>query len=172
MQSNASTILALMFGGSIGWSMPWDTNKIEVPDPKPQQPVTAAIKVLSDKRTNVVAHGEHLVVFVRMRIFPSFHIYGLNKSGTENTPTRLKLTLPNGLKTKLDWTAPEPINKGKARIYEQEVTFTNTLALNNKVALGKHTIKCELEYQVCDEELCWPPAKLDLAADIEVLPSN
>lgn len=136
------------------------------PAPKPEadRPVTAAIVM----EPAAIAPGGAATLVVKVRILPLFHIYGLNKSGNENTPTTLKLTLPNGLKLKGNWKAPEPGKSGKARIYEDEVIFRATLAAAKKISSGKHIIKCEMEYQVCDEQLCWPPAKLDLVTEVQV----
>jgi hypothetical protein len=146
--------------------------RIDVAAPTHEQPVTAAMAIVNAKGSNVVTRGEQCVVLVRVRILPLFHIYGLNKSGTDNTPTRLKLALPNGVKAVRDWTAQEPKKAGKALIYEEEITFVTTLMVGKKSPQGKHAIKCQIEYQVCNEELCWPPAKIDLAAEIEVLASK
>ena len=138
-------------------------------DPESSKPVTASFTVIPQK----IAPGKSADLLVTVRVLPTYHIYGLNKSGSENTPTTLQLQLPKGMKLKGDWKAPEPKKgKGKSRIYEEGVVFRGTLALGKSVAPGKHTIKCEMEYQVCDEELCWPPAKLDLATEIEVVASK
>ena len=147
--------------------------RIDVAAPTHGQPVTAAMAIVNAKGSNAVTRGEQCVVLVRVRILPLFHIYGLNKSGTDNTPTRLKLALPKGVKAVRDWTAQgEPKKAGKARIYEEEITFVTTLMVGKKSPAGKHMIKCQIEYQVCNEELCWPPAKIDLAAEVEVVASK
>jgi hypothetical protein len=138
-------------------------------DPETTKPVTATFAATPDK----IAPGKSASMRVKVSVLPSYHIYGLNKSGSENAPTTLKLQLPKGMKLKENWKAPEPKKgKGKGRIYEDEVIFEATLLVGEKVASGKYTIKCEMGYQVCDEELCWPPAKLDLAAEIEVVASK
>jgi hypothetical protein len=142
---------------------------VKAADPESSKPVTAAFAVVPEK----VIPGKTAEVIVKVRIFPLHHIYALNKSGSENTPTTLQLRLPKGMKLSGAWKAPEPKRaKDKSRIYEEEVVFRATVAVAKSIAPGKHTIKCEMEYQVCDEELCWPPAKLHLATEIEVLPSK
>ena len=135
---------------------------------EPGKPVAATLTI----EPATVAPGATANVSVKVRIQPLFHIYGLNKSGTENAPTTLKLTLPEGLKLKGNWTAPESKRSGKARIYRDEVVFSAVLDVSKKVRVGKRTIKCTMEYQVCDEEVCWPPATLDLATEVEVLASK
>jgi len=173
MRSSATVLLFVLccFGA-------WATSvgrpiRIDVAAPTHEQPVTAAMVILDAKGSNAVRRGEHCVVWVRVRILPLFHIYGLNKSGTDNAPTRLKLAFPKGVKAVRDWTAQgEPKKAGKALIYEEEITFVTTLMVGKKTPQGKHAINCQIEYQVCNEELCWPPAKIDLAAEVEVVALN
>jgi DsbC/DsbD-like thiol-disulfide interchange protein len=137
--------------------------------PESGPPVTAILAATPDK----IAPGKSADLVVKVRVLPLYHIYGLNKSGNENIPTTLRLQLPKGMKLKGEWKAPEPKKgKGKSRIYEDEVVFRATLAIDKAMASGKHTVQCEMAYQVCDEELCWPPAKLNLATEIEVVASK
>ena len=142
---------------------------LKVPDPEASRPVTAVLAAVPEK----LAPGKTATLLVKVRILPLHHIYALNKSGSENVPTTLKLQLPQDVALKGAWKAPEPKKaKDKARIYENEVVFYGTLSIAKAAAPGKHTLKCELEYQVCNEELCWPPAKIDLATEIEVVTSK
>jgi hypothetical protein len=142
---------------------------VKAPNPEASKPVTAALGIVPEK----IVAGKTATLLIKVRILALHHIYALNKSGSENTPTSFQLQLPKGMKLNANWKAPEPKKgKGKSRIYEEEVIFEAPVLVGEKVSAGKHTIKCEMAYQVCDEELCWPPAKLNLAAEIEVLPSN
>jgi hypothetical protein len=171
---NSAAILVVVLCCNVAWGASIGPPiRIDVAAPTHEQPVTAAMTIVNDKGSNVVRRGELCVVWVRVRILPLFHIYGLNKSGTDNAPTRLKLAFPKGVKAVRDWTAQgEPKKTGKALLYEEEITFVTTLMVGKKSPQGKHAIKCQVEYQVCNEELCWPPAKIDLAAEVEVVASN
>src|SRR5213594_1734832 len=114
---------------------------IKVADPEANKPVTAALAVVPPK----ASAGKPATVLIKIRIFPLHHIYALNKSGSENTPTTLKLELPKGIALKGDWKAPEPKKgKDKSRVYEEEVVFRGTLAIARSVTSGRHNIKCEL----------------------------
>jgi hypothetical protein len=140
---------------------------VKVAVPEASKPVTAAVAVVpqNDRKTAMLV--------VKVRIFALHHIYGLDKSGSENTPTTLKVDLPKGIAFKGAWQVPDPKKgKGKSRIYEEEVVFRRQFMIDRSVAPGRYPIKCELAYQVCDEELCWPPATIPLSTDIEVLPSK
>src|SRR5688572_3499246 len=102
-------------------------------DPESSNPVTATFAVSPDK----IIPGKSADLLVKVRVLPLYHIYGLNKSGSENTPTTLQLQLPKGMKLKGDWKAPEPKKgKGKARIYEDEVVFRGTLAVTKSIPAG------------------------------------
>jgi hypothetical protein len=142
---------------------------VKVSAPEVHKPVTAALAVVPPGATA----GKTGMLVVKVRIFTLQHIYALDKSGSENTPTTLKVDLPKGLSFKGRWKAPDPKNgKGKSRIYEDEVVFRRPFVIDRSVPTGRYPIKCELAYQVCDEELCWPPATIPLSTEIEVLPSK
>src|SRR5437867_4413341 len=129
---------------------PDPAKSVKVSAPEASKPVTAALAVVPQSAR------KSAVLLVKVRIFPLHHIYALDKSGSENTPTTLKTDLPRGITFKGQWEAPDPKKgKGKSRVYEEEVIFRRKLVIGNSVAPGKYTIKCEMGYQVCDEELCW-----------------
>jgi hypothetical protein len=140
---------------------------VKVSAPEASKPVTAALAVVPQSAR------KSAVLLVKVRIFPLHHIYALDKSGSDNTPTTLKVDLPKGMNFKSRWEVPDPKKgKGKSRVYEEEVVFRRKLMIGNSVAPGKYPIQCEMGYQVCDEELCWPPATIPLSAEIEVLRSR
>src|SRR5258705_633092 len=142
---------------------------VKVPAPEASKAVTAVLAVVPQSGTA----GKSALLLVKVRIFSLHHIYGLDKSGSENTPTTLKVDLPKGITLKGGWEAPEPQKgKDKSRVYHDEVVFRRQLKIANSVAPGRYPIKCEMGYQVCDEELCWPPATIPLSAGLEVLPSK
>jgi DsbC/DsbD-like thiol-disulfide interchange protein len=135
---------------------------------EPRTPVAATMTV----QPATVSPGGTANLSIKVRIQPLFHIYALNKSGNENTPTTLDVTLPEGFKLKGDWKAPAPKKSGKARIYRDEVILNAAVNVTRKARSGKHPIKCAMQYQVCNEEVCWPPATLDLATEVEVVASK
>src|SRR5213593_924220 len=95
---------------------------VKVSVPEASKPLTAAIAVVPQNA------GKTAMLLVRVRIFPLHHIYALDKSGSENTPTTLKVDLPKGITFKGRWEAPDPkAGKGKSRVYHDEVVFRRKL---------------------------------------------
>jgi DsbC/DsbD-like thiol-disulfide interchange protein len=113
--------------------------------------------------------GESFELLVRLRIAGEHHINPLNEAEKPFIPTTLKLTLPEGIESVGDWTAPEP---GKARsgakIYTDSVLFRRRLKILENAKQGTLSLKGELEYQACTSELCWPPKTISLLTTIVV----
>ncbi|MEW6306152.1 MAG: carboxypeptidase regulatory-like domain-containing protein [Verrucomicrobiota bacterium] len=143
---------------------------LEVPaaEPSEKQSVTAGLRAAYTK----ISPGGAVAIYVRARIAPGYHIYGLDRSGGDNVPTTLKLILPKGVTTAGNWTAPPPrMNADKTRVYAKEVTFQRLLNIGKDVPPGPLNIKCDLNYQVCNEQACWPPATIPLEISLDVISS-
>ena len=84
-------------------------------------------------------------------------------------PTSLKLTLPDGLKSTGDWTGPSPErDKDGVEIYTGAAVFRRALKADAGAAPKRYSIGVELEYQVCNNEMCYPPKKVELQATVEI----
>ena len=78
--------------GEIGDAKP--QVKLFAPEPTRAEPVKAAMQSSAES----VAPGAKFEVLVQARIFPGFHIYGMDPKVSPFIPSALKLTLPDGLK--------------------------------------------------------------------------
>ena len=143
-----------------------DSLAFPVAEPSRIEPVTAAMKV--DRET--VRAGESFEVLVRVRIAAGHHIYSSNTLGGPFTPTTLDLILPADLEPVGKWGAPRPTTtKTGERIYSDSILFRRSLKVRLNTPPGPLSIKGELRYQACNEELCWPPGKIGVSTSVAVV---
>jgi hypothetical protein len=149
--------------GEIGDAKP--PVKLFAPEPTRAEPVKAAMQSSAES----VASGAKFEVLVQVRILPGFHIYGMDPKVSPFIPTTLKLTLPDGLETAGDWTGPNPErDQAGVEIHTGAAVFRRALRARAGAAPKKCSIGVELEYQVCNDEMCYPPKKVELNATVEI----
>lgn len=149
--------------GEIGDAKP--QAKLFAPEPTRAEPVMAAMESSAES----VAPGAKFEVRVQARIFSGFHIYGMDPKVSPFIPTALKLTLPDGLVADGDWKGPSPEHdKDGVEIYTGAAVFRKALKANATAAPKKYSLGVELEYEVCNNEMCYPPKKVELQATVEI----
>ena len=146
--------------GEIGNAKP--QAKLFAPEPTRAEPVQAAMQ----SSVESAAPGEKFEVLVQARIFSGFHIYGLDPKVAPFIPTALKLTLPDGLEAAGDWKGPNAEqDKAGVEIYTGTAVFRRALQVRAGAAPKKCSLGVELEYQVCNDEMCYPlQATVEIAA--------
>ncbi len=138
--------------------------EIAVTAPTGTNRVTAAAVFLPSQ----AAPGDEVTLFVRVRVAPGHWIYAPGKSDSANLPTALENSWPVVFHRFGAWTLPEPKVKSGARILMGDVLFQRRVQVEESAAGGQVKLPLKLTYQVCNEALCWPPAYLNLAADLEI----
>ena len=110
--------------------------KSVAPEPKPGDPVRAAMKSSTDS----VKAGEPFELIISVRIAYGYHIYGLDAMVPPFVPTGIKLTLPQGIEANGEWVVPTP-RKDKAgdAIYTESVLFRRALKARPE-AVGKFSV--------------------------------
>lgn len=132
--------------------------------PSSSQPVTAAMKTTPTE----VRAGEIFEILVRVEIAGAHHIYASNVVG-KPFPISLNVTFPGGIEASGDWIAPAPSRtKTGELVYTDCVSFRRSLKVGSNVPGGPLSIKGELLYQACTEELCWPPRTIKLSSSVTV----
>jgi hypothetical protein len=53
-------------------------------------------------------------------------------------------------------------------IYTGAAVFRKALKANATAAPEKYSLGVELEYEVCNNEMCYPPKKVELQATVEI----
>lgn len=133
------------------------TNKPEERSANKSAPV-----VLKANLTPAAGTDSQWSLAVTLTIQPGWHIYAPGAKVNSARATEVQLQLPDGIEAVGDWEMPvaSPSPKDPAvSIYTGSVTFTRTLKIANPSA--RQTLKVEVPYQVCNDKLCLPPAKLE-----------
>jgi len=134
--------------------------------PSHAEPVTAAM--MTDCQTTRA--GETLELSVRVRIAGGYHIYSNRPPHGPFSPTTLVLRLPEELEAVGDWLASSPTTtKTGEEVYIESVLFRRRLKVRSNAGHKVLSIKADLLYQACNDELCWPPGKIRLSASVAVV---
>ena len=136
-----------------------------LPKPSSSQPVMAAMKAEPPE----VLAGEAFEISVRVEIASAHHIYASNVLGKPFVPATLDVTLPRGVEAVGKWIGPEPTRRRNGDlVYTDSALFRRPLKVHANAPAGPLSIKGELSYQTCTEELCWPPRTIQLSSSIRV----
>jgi hypothetical protein len=104
---------------------------------------------------------------------PSWHNCAAGGSTGPGVATTLKLDLPKGVKTAVEWSYPDPtVGPDRQMIYEGSLALRRQLRIGSDAPAGPMSLTCELGYQACDPVSCRPPTKLQLVARDEVVMSG
>ena len=139
---------------------------IQVTAPSAKQRVSAAVALQPAN----AAPGEIVTVFIKVRIAEGHWIYALDKSGSENLPTRIEAKLPREIQQDGPWRGPEPkLKPDGARAIAGEALFSSRVLVEGYARSAKHKLLLKLEFQVCNDLVCWPPETIDMEAELEVV---
>ena len=117
------------------------------------------------------ASGQSVIVKVKLRIGPGYWIYGLDDSGTISVPTTLQLPARTSpLRPTGPWRSSAPkIKADGSRIYAGEVVFERPFVIEPG-AKGEKKLPISIQYQVCNELVCRPPATISVEVVLKNLP--
>ena len=128
--------------------------------------------------------GEAVTLRVTAKLRPGWHIFQHAKAwdGDGPKPTLFDAFDLAGLVAKGDWVSSrEPIRKKdpnfpnleKVEFFEGEVTWSLPVEVLAGTAAGSKTLKVQVGYQICSNELCNPPGQWTLpAATLAVAPGG
>jgi Disulphide bond corrector protein DsbC len=140
---------------------------IVVADPSPSEPVTALMTI----RPKCATVGETVDLLVHIRIARAHFIYSKDDAGGPFVPVAVKATLPEGVEPISDWRLPTPEKgRGNSLVYRDSVLLRRSLKVVSSSSPRSLTVRGELQYQVCTDELCWPKGKLELSAPLMIQP--
>jgi len=124
-----------------------------------------------------VPRGRAVELAVVARIRSGFHINSHKPTDEYLIPTALSADLPPGLRLLDTVYPPGQIRKFKfapdgLSVYENGVTLRMKLEAAADAPLGQRKVPLLLHYQACNDEVCLPPVKLPLTAEIEIAPAG
>jgi hypothetical protein len=115
--------------------------------------------------------NEMVTLYIKARVAEGHWIYALEDSGTSNLPTSIDASVQRALKKESDWQSPPPKTKDDgSRTLSGDIIFRRRFLVERNARPGTQSIPIELEFQVCNDALCWPPDKIRLQTTLEVLP--
>jgi hypothetical protein len=139
--------------------------EIAVTEPSPSEPLTAMMTI-QPKRAAV---GETALVLVHIRIASAHFIHAKDEAGGPFVPLAVDITVPDGVEPIGDWQFPNPEKgRGNSLAYRNSVLLRRSLRVVSNAAPRTLTLKGELQYLVCTDELCWPLGKLKLSAPLMI----
>lgn len=145
------------------------TDTIEVPSipveaPTQAQPVTAAMQRQRVSEDKGVATWN---VWIKLSIARGHYIYAPDSKEGPFRPLAVEMPLPDNGAIVSDWKFPASNDHGGSAVYYDSVMFYRQLRVPKETKLDATLI---LHYQVCNEDVCYPPAKLQLAGSNGDLP--
>jgi hypothetical protein len=132
-----------------------------VPEPSPSEPVRAVMACRPSGRVTAE-------LLVAVRIARAHYLHAEADHGGTFTPLGMEATLPAGIEFAGDWAFP-PAEAGRAGV----AVYRNFVLLRRSLRVASPppktlTVTGVLRYQACNDELCWPPGKMELSAPISI----
>lgn len=110
------------------------------------------------------AAGTTFDVTVNVEVEEGWHVYDLD-GPAPYADTTLELSLPEGLEAVGEWREPASVAHpdGGLRVWIGSVAFAHEVRVVGPTQAGA-SVAATLGYQVCNEDLCHPPAEVTLTA--------
>ena len=137
-------------------------------DPDPRHPDAAEMATAPAR----ARPGDEVVVTVRIRLAPGWHVAAPGEAGGPGAPTTLSLDLPAGVEPAGPWESP-PVEVVAGRATRADsFACRRRLRIEPGAAPGGLTIGCHLRFQACDPVRCLPPTTFTLATRATVDPPS
>lgn len=136
----------------------------KLPEATSENPVVAVAWLTPDE----LAAGQLAELRVRVHIAPG-HLLYLPGAAADAPGIPVSLNLKQGdiLIFASDWDLPA--GDGNKRL-TGDVEFRRKVRVAPRATPGPRDVTCDLRYQACTSELCWPPRTLNLVASLVVKP--
>lgn len=122
-----------------------------------------------------ITRGSSGNVDLMFRVAPGYHINSNKPSSELLIPTALHLDMPTDISmAKIDYPKGEdrsfPFSPDdKLNVYTGDVSITAMLHAGKDLVPGKYRVHGYLKYQACDDRACYPPTRVPLAFDVQVV---
>ncbi|MCU0718511.1 MAG: protein-disulfide reductase DsbD N-terminal domain-containing protein [Pirellula sp.] len=129
-----------------------------------RQPVTAAMQM---QRVSVDKSIATWNVWVKISIARGHYIYAADNTEGPFRPLAIKMPQLDGETAVVDWTFPVSTEHNGNTVYYDSVLVRRQIRLPINSTPG---LSATLQFQVCNEDVCYPPATLELTGSIAPLP--
>ena len=134
----------------------------EIEKPTSDRPVTGAVRI----ETGRITPGSDVDICVLVRIAPGHWLYAHTDGDSPFNPLSLKLTTGAVSRESGTWHLPTPDDRGRLT---GNAEFRQSLHIARETAPGTYPLACELTYEVCNPDLCWPTRTLRLETKLKVV---
>jgi DsbC/DsbD-like thiol-disulfide interchange protein len=137
-----------------------------------QDPIKWSIK--AEAPAGELKPGDKFTVLLTAKIENGWHLYSPDQQPGGPIPTRIGLPEDQPFKLAAEIETPlprielDPNFNLETQFYEGEATFTLPVKIASDAQPGKQEVKVNVSYQTCNGEICLPPKRLKLAAEIDV----
>lgn len=141
--------------------------------PSATRKITSAGVVQAQPQTTEISAGESGQAVVRLAIEKGFHVNANPPSFPYLIATELQIKPLEGITVgKLEY---PPAKTGKfafseepLAVYEGETEVKAELKVDKSVAVGNRSLNAVLRIQACDDQVCYPPGKIDLQIPVTI----
>jgi len=122
-----------------------------------------------------LSRGSSSKLDLMFRVAPGYHINSNKPHSELLIPTSLHVDMPTDISlAKIDFPAGEdktfPFSPDDAlSVYTGDVSVSAMLNAGKDIVPGSYRIHGYLKYQACDDRACYPPARVPIAFDVQVL---
>ncbi|HLH05972.1 MAG TPA: protein-disulfide reductase DsbD domain-containing protein [Terriglobales bacterium] len=122
-----------------------------------------------------ITRGGTANVEFMFRVVPGYHVNSNKPNSELLIPTALHLDMPTDISMgKINYPpgkdqsfpfAPDE----KLNVYTGDVSVSAMLSANKDITPGRYRVHGYLKYQACDDRACYPPTRLPIAFDVQVV---
>jgi DsbC/DsbD-like thiol-disulfide interchange protein len=118
--------------------------------------------------------GDKFTVSLTAKIENGWHLYSPDQQPGGPIPTRIVLPDDQPFKLAAEIESPlprielDPNFNLETQFYEGEATFNLPVKIAADAQPGKQEVKVNVSYQTCNGEICLPPKRLKLAAEVSI----
>ncbi len=131
------------------------------------------VRITGIEGPGAVSPGSMVEARIIAEILPPWHVNAHQPSQQFLVPTRLELTLPQGVSVEERWPEPEkeriPIFPSPLELYSEMIEIVLVIRIEETVRPGDYQIEGKLWYQACNDEVCIPPAFVPFSIPISAL---
>lgn len=124
-----------------------------------------------------LVQGEPALLAVELQIAHGFHVNAHPASADWLVPTTVSVEGVEGLRV-AGVGYPEaherrfPFFDGALRVWEGSVVAGLQLEVDADAPVGEHTLRIRVDYQACDDAVCYSPARADAWLPVELAPAG
>jgi len=139
--------------------------QFSIPDPSPSEPVL--VRMMFDPPFGAAGESAELIVYVRIA-----RAHFLHSSGDEDSifsPVEMRVQFPMELQTKGNWQRPQPGPDSRGQhVFRDAVMLRCPVKVASDAPNSELTVKGQLSFQVCTDELCWPRRLIEVSAPFTI----